>query len=45
MNTFKKNSAVILLAVMASQTVTAGTTGITVVKETVGGYFDVYLIK
>lgn len=45
MNTFKKISVVILLVVMASQTVTAGTTGITVVKEAVGGYFDVYLIN
>lgn len=48
MNTFKKISAVILLAVMASQTVTAGTTGttaITVVKVAVGVYFDVYLIN
>lgn len=45
MNTFKKISAMVLLAIMASQAVTAATVKIAVVKETVGGYFDVYLVN
>ncbi|MCW4468141.1 hypothetical protein OGH69_04115 [Flavobacterium sp. MFBS3-15] len=45
MNSFKKIAAIVLLAVMASQAVTAATNGITVAKEAVGGYFDVYLIN
>lgn len=45
MNTFKKISAVVLLTILASQVITASTTEIKVVKETVGGYFDVYLVN
>jgi len=35
----------VLLAVLASQAVTAAASGVPVVKEAVGGYFDVYLIN
>ena len=45
MNSFKKIAAIVLLAVMASQAVTAATNGITVAKEAVGGYFDGSLIN
>ncbi|WP_177733978.1 hypothetical protein [Flavobacterium inviolabile] len=45
MNTFKKISATVLLAVMVSQAVTAATRETSVVIETVGGYFDVYLVN
>lgn len=45
MNTFKKISAIVLLALMASQAVTAATIGKITVKEVAGGYFDVYLVN
>ncbi|MEL1244821.1 hypothetical protein AAEO56_11155 [Flavobacterium sp. DGU11] len=45
MNAFKKISAMVLFAVMASQAVSAATTETPVTVTAVGGYFDVYLIN
>ena len=44
MNSFKKISAIVLFAVVASQAVSAATTEIPVITI-VGGYFDVYLLN
>ncbi|RYD71371.1 MAG: hypothetical protein EOP55_20690 [Sphingobacteriales bacterium] len=45
MNSFKKISAMVLFAVMASQAIAASTTDTPVTTETTVGYIDVYLVN